>query len=178
MASCTFLRSRTLPALILLSGMSLTSFKCSAQSPAPRTQPTLHDTLDWLTGTSLRESGDGSEYIEFESKGCRAVITEHRLMAKPEFVIRNAFDFSVLDPNDISVINLATGKLKGLMAGLSSVQIHTRNYAEKMLNSDTRDPNQTPTSTYEFTTNSEFAPRFARAMKRAAVLCGAKAASF
>ena len=177
-ASCTSLRSRTLPALILISGMGGASFKCSAQSQTHPTQPSLRDTLDWLTGTSLQESGDGSEYITFESQGCRAVITEHRLMAKPEFVIRTTFDLSDLDPNDISVVNLATGNLKGLMAGLSSVQIHTRNYAEKMLNSDTRNTNQTPTSSYEFTTNSEFAPRFARAMKRAAVLCGAKASSF
>jgi hypothetical protein len=42
-------------------------------------------------------------------------------MAKPEFVIRTTFDLSDLDPNDISVVNLATGKLKGLMAGLSQL---------------------------------------------------------
>jgi hypothetical protein len=177
-ASCTSLRSRTLPVLILISGMCIASFKCSAQSETHRTQPSLRDTLDWLTGTSLQESGDGSEYITFESQGCRAVITEHRLMAKPEFVIRTAFDFSDLDPNGFSVVNLGTGKLKALFGDQSNVQFHTRNYAEKMLNSDTRDPNQTPTSSYEFTTNSEFANRFARAMKRAAVLCGAKTSSF
>jgi hypothetical protein len=177
-ASCISLRTRTFSALILISGMSATSFNCSAQSQTHPTQPTLRETLDWLTGTSKQESGDGSEYITFESQGCRAVITEHRMMAKPEFIIRTAFDLSDLDPNDVSVVNLATGNLKGLFAGQSSVRVHTRNYTEKMLNSDTRNTDQTPTSWYEFTTNSDFANRFAKAIKRAAVLCGAKASSF
>lgn len=158
--------------------MSVAPFMCPAQTQTHRTQPSLRDTLDWLTGTSVQESGDGREYITFENQDCRAVITEHRLMAKPEFVIRTAFDLSDLDPNDISVVNLATGKSRGLFADQSSVRIHTRNYAEKMLNSDSRSTGQTPTSSYEFTTNSDFATRFARAMKRAASLCGAKTASF
>ncbi len=177
-ASYSSLRSRMLLGLFLIYGMSVASFKCCAQSQTHQTQPSLRDTLDWLTGTSLQESGDGSEYITFESQGCRAVITEHRLMAKPEFVIRTAFDLSDLDPNDFSVVNLGAGKLKALFGDQSNVQFHTRNYAKKMLNCDTRDPNQTTTSSYEFTTNSEFANRFARAMKRAAVLCGAKTSSF
>jgi hypothetical protein len=140
--------------------------------------PTLRDTLDWLTGTSKQESGDGSEYIEFESKGCQAVITEHRVMAKPEFVIRTEFSLADIDPNDFSLVKLGTGKFKALFGNQTSVKFHTRNYVEKMRNSDTRDTTPTPTSSYEFTTDGDFAPRFARAMKRAAELCGAKLSSF
>lgn len=110
------------------------------------------------------------EYIEFESKGCRAVITEHRLMAKPEFVIRTAFDLSDLDPNDVSVVKVFVGD--------SSVSFHTRNYTDKILVSDTRDPNPTPASDHQFTTNNDFAARFAKAIRRAAVLCGARVSSF
>jgi hypothetical protein len=141
-------------------------------------QPTLRDTLDWLTGTSKRESGDGSEYIEFESKECRVAITEHRVMAQPEFVIRTEFTLADIDPNDFSLVKLGTGKFKDLFGNQTSVNFHTRNYVEKMRISDTRDANPTPTSFYEFTTNGDFAPRFARAMKRAAELCGAKPSSF
>jgi hypothetical protein len=147
-----------------------------AQSPSHG--PTLRDTLDWLTGTSEKESGDGSEYIEFESKGCQAVITEHRVTATPEFVIRMEFSLGDIDPSDFSVLKLGTGKLKGLFGNQTSVAFHTRNYAKKMRVSDTRDATPTPASEYQFTTDGDFAPRFAHAMKRAAELCGAKPASF
>jgi hypothetical protein len=160
--------------LIVASAFSgMTCAQSHVQQP-----PTLRDTLDWLTGTSKEESGDGSEYIEFDSKGCHAVITEHRLMANPEFIIRTEFNLADIDPNDFSVLKLGTGKLKELFGNQTSVAFHTRNYVKKMRNSDSRDPSQTPTSSYQFTTDGDFAPRFARALKRAAELCGAKPSSF
>jgi hypothetical protein len=171
------MRIRDLSVACLLVAAFLLAGKASGQPPA-HSQPTLRDTLEWLTGTSKEESGDGSEYIEFESKGCQAVITEHRLMATPEFVIRTEFNLADIDPNDFSVLKLGTGKLKELFGNQTSVSFHTRNYVKKMLNSDSRDPSRTPISSYQFTTDGDFAPRFARAMKRAAELCGARPSSF
>lgn len=168
--SCACLRSLALSVLILISGMSAAAGNCFAQPQTSRAQPNLKDTLEWLSGESIHESGDGMEYIEFESQGCRAVITEHRTMAKPEFVIRTAFDLSDLDPNDISVVKVFVGH--------SAVALHTRNYTDKIQSSDSRDADQTPISSYQFTTNSDFAARFARAIKRAALLCGARNSSF
>lgn len=126
----------------------------------------------------MHESGDGSEYIEFESKGCQAVITEHRLMAYPEFVIRTQFNFHDVDPKSFAVVPLGVGKMKALYGNQTSVQFHTRNYLETMTSSDTRHTNPTPSSTYEFTTDGDFAPRFARAMRRAAIMCSATPSSF
>ena len=164
------LRSVALSALILISGMSAASVNCFAQPQTSRVQPNLKDTLEWLNGESIHESGDGSEYIEFDNQGCRAVITEHRELAKPEFVVRTSFNLSDLDPTDISVINVFDGH--------SAVAMHTRNYTDKIQSSDSRHAAQTPTSSYQFTTNSDFAARFARAIKRASLLCGARNPSF
>jgi hypothetical protein len=135
--------------------------------------PTLRDTLEWLTGTSIEESGDGSEYIEFESHGCQAKITEHRVHANPQFLIWTEFNFGDLDPTDFSLVDL--GKT---FPNVTSVKFHTLNYVAKMKNSDSRNTTPTPTAWYEFDTDSSFAPRFARAMKNAAKLCGARRPSF
>lgn len=56
-----------------------------AQARNHQTEPSLEDTLQWLTGASEQESGDGDEHIEFTSKRCHAVISEYRVESDAGF---------------------------------------------------------------------------------------------
>lgn len=160
---------------LCISALALTvTFSPNSVRPQTgQTQPTLRETLDWLNGASELESGDGDEHIEFDGEGCHAVITEYRVRTRRGFYIRTAFNLADLDPNAIVVTVIGD-----VDPGKSGVQVHTRNYVKKMLASDADDPEDVAVSSYEFNTTSEFAPRFAKALKRAAELCGAKPSSY
>jgi hypothetical protein len=80
------------------------------------------------------------------------------------------------------------GGLKKFFEGQFGVSFHTSNYRKTMVHSTkgpfysggpTLDkPLETPASDYTFFTNEWFAPRFAKAFKRAVELCGGKRSSF
>lgn len=142
---------------------------------------TLSDTLEWLRGASDKESGDGNTHITFESvgaQGCAVIITETRVKAGPQFWIRESFSLGDIDPADIQVEKLGTGQFKKLMEGQSSVRFHTTNYREKIVHTSNSSSEGIPTSDYILLTNDWFAPRFAKALKRAAELCGGKPSSY
>lgn len=169
---CHWISSSLSGAAVLIAlGLALLPQAATAQTNP--SQPTLRETLDWLNGASVEESGDGDEHIEFDGEGCHAVITEYRAKARRGFYIRTSFSLSDLDPNGIVVTDI-----EDVAPGKSGVQFHTRNYVRKILSSDADHPDDYAMSYYAFNTTSEFAPRFARALKRAAELCGAKPSSY
>ncbi len=143
--------------------------------------PTLAETLEWLTGASDKESSDGNTHITFESSGgngCAVTVTETRARAGPDFWIRISFSLADIDPADIQVENLAKGQFKKLLEGQSAVRFHTTNYREKIIHTSNSFSKEIPTSDYTVNTNDWFAPRFAKALKRAAELCGGKPSTF
>lgn len=182
---------RTLIAVVFFLALSLSV----ALGQGPRTRkansPTLTDTLQWLTGASEEESGDGNTHITFESSsvnGCPVTITETRALAGPDFWIKESFYLADIDPDDIQIEKLGQGQFKGLFQGHSSVRFHTTNY-RKTITSSSRGPfypggkaldkpKETLTSDYTLFTNEWFAARFAKAFKRAVELCGGKASSY
>ena len=144
--------------------------------------PTLSETLQWLSGASEEESGDGNDHITFESDGCSATITETRFKAGPKFWVKESFSLADIDPDDIQVENLATGGFTKLFAGQASVRFHTTDYKKKIIGTSNETlsvfPHGDAESNYTFTTNDSFAPRFAKALKQAVELCGGKQSSF
>lgn len=144
--------------------------------------PTLSETLQWLRGATEQESADGSNHHEFETNGgddsCSVTIIETRVKAGPDFWIRESFSLADIDPADIQVEKLGEGQFKKLFAGQSSVRFHTRNYAKKIINTSNSRSEGVAMSDYSFFTNDWFAPRFAKALKRAVQLCGGKPSSF
>jgi hypothetical protein len=166
----------------------------SRQTRSAVSNANLSETLQWLAGASDKESGDGNDHITFESKGsdgCDVTITETRAKAGPDFWIKISFSLADIDSGDIQVENLAEGMeggLKKFFEGQFGVSFHTSNYRKTVVHSTkgpfysggpTLDkPLETPASDYTFFTNEWFAPRFAKAFKRAAELCGGKRSSF
>jgi hypothetical protein len=183
----SILHWRTMPLLPLFALVVVAALSQTAPKPA------LSETLEWLNGATDQESGDGNDHITFESKGCGVVITETRLKADPGWWLKESFSLADIDPDDIQVEELAKGELgkgqlKKFFEGLSAVRFHTTNYRKSIISS-TRGPfvpggalldkpSEISTSDYSFTTNDSFAPRFTKALKRAAELCGGKRSSF
>jgi hypothetical protein len=163
-----------------LVGFFLLAASGSVLSQAKAQAPTLTETLEWLRGASNKESSDGNTHITFESddKTCAATITETRVKAGPEFWIRMSFSLADIDPADIQVEDLAKGELKKSFEGQSSVRFHTTNYRDRIIHTSNNFSKAIPASDYVVFTNDWFAPRFARAFKRAVVLCGGKPSSF
>jgi len=155
------------------------------------TTATLNETLQWLTGASEEESGDGNTHIISESNGednCAVTITETRVKAGPDFWIKESFSLADIDPDDVQVEMLGQGQFKELFQGQSSVRFHTTNY-RKMITSSSKGPfypggkvldktEETLTSDYTVFTNDWFAPRFAKAFKHAVELCGGRKSTF
>ena len=157
-----------------------TSLANSAAGQLSQEAPTLNETLTWLRGASESESGDGNDHYTFESQGnssCSVVITEMRALAGPSFWIKESFSLRDIDPADIQVEDLGKGVLGDQLKGQSSVTFHATNYAKAILSTGS-DGYANPASNYILITNGWFAPRFAKALKRAAELCGAKPSSF
>jgi hypothetical protein len=171
--------------------MSVASVTLSAHGQTKPKAPTLSETLEWLSGATNEESADGFSHHTFESSGkngCDVVITETRGLAGPNFWIKESFSLGDIDPVDIRVQKLGTSsweKAAGINQN-SAVSFHATNYREKIFgtsNSDTewthqQFPRGVPLRNYIFFTSDEFAPRFAKAFKNAAVLCGGKPSSF
>ena len=105
-------------------------------------------------------------------------ITETRAKASPGFWIRESFSLTDIDPEDIQAENLGTGASKKFFAGIYSVRFHTTNYAKKIIHTSSQLNEPIPTSDYTVLTNEWFAPKFARAFKKAVELCGGKRSSF
>ena len=89
-----------------------------------------------------------------------------------------AFSLSDIDPHDIQVTNLAEGKYGKMFVGKFTVQFHTTNYATKLIQTSSSYAEPINASEYIVFTNDWFAPKFARAFKRAVELCGGKGSSF
>jgi len=151
----------------------------------------LNETLQWLSGASEEESGDGNTHITFESDtkySCAVTITETRVKAGPDFWIKESFSLADIDPDDIQVEKLGQGEFKKLFQGQSSVRFHTTNYRKTITFSSKGPfypggtaldkPEEILTSDYTVFTNDWFAPRFAKAFRRAVELCGGKRSSF
>ena len=173
------------PALI---GFSITLFPfafvsvTSAQSGPPSTNtPSLSEILQWLSGASEAESGDGDEHHTFENDGkdCSVTITETRPKATPGFWIKLSFSLADIDPDDIRVNDLSKGdsELPGI-PGKFAVDFHTTNYTKKIFNTSSQYAKPIPTSDYIYFTNDWFAPKFAKAFRHAVELCGGKRSSF
>jgi hypothetical protein len=144
---------------------------------AAQESPSLAETLQWLSGASEAESGDGNNHHTFEGNAtapCSVTITETRVLAGPDFWIKMAFSLSDLDPEDIQVTNLGQGKY----GGTAAVGFHTRNYAQSITHTSSQYPQPIKASEYLVFTNDEFAPKFARALKHAVVLCGGRRSSY
>ena len=154
----------------------------------------LSETLQWLSGATEEESATGIppySHYTFEAKGengCSVDITETRVQAGPDWWNKQSFSLADIDPADIQVEELGKGDSTKLLAAQSAVSFHTTNYRKTIIAS-TRgpffpggktlaEPIETPTSDYILLTNDWFAPRFAKAFKRAIELCGGKPSSF
>jgi len=164
------------------------------RGPEPLVAAKLSETLQWLSGATEEESGTGKSpfsHYTFESEGengCSVAITETRSEAGPDWWSKTSFSLSDIDPGDIQVEELDKGDTTKLLAGLSAVSFHTTNYRKTIIASTKgplfpggptlAEPMETPTSDDSVTTNDWFAPRFAKAFKRAVELCGGKRSSF
>lgn len=156
--------------------ISLSTFGQTNSKP-----PSLSETLEWLTGASYEESGDGNNHITFETSGkdgCAVVITETRAKASHGFWIKESFSLADIDPSDVQVHDLSQGPYGKPFAGKYAVRFHTTNYRKKISSTawDYSDP--ILTSDYTVFTNESFAPRFAKAFRRAVTLCGGKPSSY
>jgi hypothetical protein len=159
---------------------------CAAPSVTASAQPStnspsLSETLQWLSGASEAESGDGDEHHTFENNGkdCSVAITETRLKATPGFWIKLSFSLADIDPDDIRLDDLSKGtsQIPGI-PGKFAVGFHTTNYTKRIIHASSQFAEPLPTSDYIYFTNDWFAPKFAKAFAHAARLCGAKRSSF
>lgn len=161
---------------ILAVAFILLSFEQTRSNP-----PTLSETLEWLTGASTEESGDGNNHITFETSGkdgCAVVITETRAKASRGFWIKESFSLADIDPSDVQLDDLSKGPYGKPFAGQFAVRFHTTNYRKKISSTAWDYPNVILASDYTVFTNDSFAPRFAKAFRRAVTLCGGKASSY
>jgi hypothetical protein len=146
---------------------------------AAQESPSLAETLQWLSGASEAESSNGNFQYTFKSDAtapCSVIITETRFRAGPDFWIKMAFSLSDLDPEDVQVIN-GQEKYGGTLPS-AIVGFHTRNYAQSITHTSSKIPQPIKASEYLVTTSAEFAPKFARALKHAVVLCGGRRSSY
>jgi hypothetical protein len=158
----------------------------SAQpGPASTNGPSLSETLQWLSGASEAESGDGDEHHTFENDGkdCSVIITETRTKASPGFWIKLSFSLADIDPDDIRVNDLSKPSTLGDsqipgIPGKFAIGFHTTNYVKKIVATSNSMTAAVPTSDYIYFTNDWFAPKFAKAFAHAARLCGAKRSAF
>ena len=156
--------------------ISLSTFGQTNSKP-----PSLSETLEWLTGASDKESGDGNNHITFETSGkdgCAVVITETRANAGRAFWIKESFSLADIDPSDVSLHDLSQGPEGKVFAGKYAVRFHTTNYRKKIGSTSSDNPDVILTSDYSVFTNESFAPRFAKAFRRAVTLCGGKPSSY
>ena len=171
---------RTVAIGVLLATFAGTSVTATAQSGPPSTNgPPLRETLQWLTGASEAESGDGDEFHTFESNGndvCSATITENRSAASPGFWIKLTFSLADIDPDDIRVNDLSNGEYA--IPGKFAVDFHTTNYVKKIMVTSNSYAGPVATSDYIYFTNDWLAPKFAKAFAHAARLCGGKRSAF
>jgi hypothetical protein len=151
----------------------VTALMAAESAPTARNDPTLADTLQWLSGASDVESGDGKNHHSFETdaKDSSVAITETRTEASRDFWIRISFSLADIDPADIRVNDLGKGDFP--IRGQFAVDFHTTNYVKKIMSTS-----NTPTSDYIYFTNDWFAPKFANAFKHAVEFCGGKPSSF
>jgi len=175
--------------LIIVVSVTLSAL---GQTKGTTPTPTLSETLEWLNGATSEESADGFEHHTFERSGkggCDVVITETRGPAGPTFWIKESFSLGDIDPADILVEKPGASsreKAAGINQNISAVSFHTTNYRQKIFATSNSDsewlhqqfPRGIPMKDYTFFTNDRFAPKFAKALKRAAELCGGKASSF
>jgi len=148
----------------------------------------LQDTLQWLEGATEAESADGMppyHHYGFRSNGgCNVTITETRLIdGETKDFGSSVFSLKDIDPGDILVEDLGAGPDMKMFQGQFAVRLHTRNYQKAI---DMQGPNITElhahpnwsrSDSVTLFTNSWFAPRFAKALKRAVELCGGNASS-
>jgi hypothetical protein len=159
----------------------LCSLSVLGQSTPKAQAPTLSETMQWLRGATDEESGDGINHYEFGNKdgdSCYVTITETRSNASPGFWLSNSFSLADIDPADIQVEKLGEGQFKNSLAGKFAVAFHTRNYAKKITHNSNSSSSTIQISRYVLFTNDWFAPRFAKALKRAIQLCGGNRSSF
>jgi hypothetical protein len=154
---------------------------------------TLSETLRWLVGATEDESATGispHSHYTFENKGgnsCSVEIVETRVEAGPDWWDKESFSLSDVDPGDIQVEKLGSA-ITPRLVGETSVSFHTTNYRKVIIDSSRGpfypggkplpQPAETPTARYSVITNDSFAPRFAKAFKRAVELCGGKRSAF
>jgi Trypsin-like peptidase domain len=165
-----------------------------ATTTPPAASATLAETLQWLHGATDENSATGVPpypHYTFEimgGNGCSVAITETRVQAGPDWYDKRSFSLADIDPGDVHVENLGEGDMTKVLAGQSAVSFHTTNFRKTIIDS-TRGPffpggqalakpTETPTSDSSVTTNDWFAPRFAKAFRRAVELCGGKRSSF
>ena len=161
--------------------MNLLTGSAPAAEDKSSPPPTLAETLQWLSGASEAESADGHNHYSFESDTavpCSVAITETRVAAGPNFWIKMAFSLSDIDPEAIRTENLAQGKFAKDYEGSFAVGFHTTNYTKRLTHTSSSVAEPIKASEYTIFTNDEFAPKFARALKRAVVLCGGHRSSF
>jgi hypothetical protein len=75
-------------------------------------------------------------------------------------------------------MKLDRGQFAKALAGQYAVRFHTTNYRKRIMS--TSNTNTDPISANDYTvyTNEWFAPRIAKALRRASELCGARRSSF
>ena len=166
-------------AALIITMFAALSVTASAQSGPPSTNnPSLSETLQWLSGASEVKSGDGDEDHTFETdgKGCSVTITETRVRATLGFWIKESFSLADIDPDNIQIDDLGKGEYK--IPGKFAVSFHTTNYTNKIIHTSSQFATSISHSDYIYFTNDRFAPKFAKAFAHAARLCGAKKSSF
>jgi hypothetical protein len=137
--------------------------------------PSLADTLEWLHRSSLAESLEpiNGTHIDFESSGCSVEVTEYREQAGAGFWIKNRFSLADIDRMSVTIDHDSTFK------DFVGVYIYTTNDRDKILHTSNSLPaDGLMVNEYYFFTPSEYAPRFAKALKHAVQLCGGKPSAF
>jgi hypothetical protein len=167
---------------ILVLMIALASCKSGRQQQRDESAPDLQETLQWLEGATEAESAKGAppyEHYGFRSEGeCKATITEERLIdGKTKEFPPITLSLKDIDPTDIQVEDMGKGSLGKGFEGQSGVNFHTRNY-QKTIQVQNPDFPGSRVADVTLLTNSWFAPKFAKALKRAVELCGGKSSSF
>jgi hypothetical protein len=176
-----YLTVATVPRLIGSVVCALLGFVTALAAETAQSQrnpPTLAETLQWLSGASEAESGNGDTLTNFEigQTSCSAIITETRTEVSPGFWIKMSFSLADIDPDDIHVEDLGKGPFP--FPGKFAVRFHTTNYAKKISYTSWKVSEPFPVSEYTVSTNDLFGPKFARALKHAVRLCGGKRSAF
>lgn len=137
-----------------------------AIQPQAAPEPSLADTLKWLTGpTALRKAEDGSVLDEFARAGTNdcSVMLKRRAINSPSTTI---YSFSLSDIDPDSIYTEARYP--------ASVLFHTTNYVEAITNGGAVSGLGDKISELGFATNFPFTTQFVAYLKRAAELCGGR----